>query len=278
MASGMGRREVPDSEDEPMTSSPVNASDGASDKLFATARVPLQDAQDALQEATGTHQATADDAANFSGKGSEGLDADQNDASIDVDAPKDVPNDMQSDTTTSSKQQLTEASNTTAHPLLSGLASPPEVENDHVDAQRTATNTSSASEHEAERDLMDEPNATTASETNIAPRAHNLEQMIDRDRSETAPHDVASELSKQHSSSEATHDARQIVGPGEEQSRAGESATDSTGDQRDDLLAHAEALVGDLNVKHSVCLRSFYNAVRVLTYSLDGAAGCACPY
>jgi hypothetical protein len=261
MTSGMGRREVPDSEDEPMTSSPVNASDGASDKLFATARVPLQDAQDALQEATGTHQATADDAANFSGKGSEGLDADQNDASIDVDAPKDVPNDMQSDTTTSSKQQLTEASNSTAHPLLSGLASPPQVENDHVDAQRTATNTSSASEHEAERDLMDEPNATTASETNIA-----------------APHDVASELSKQHSSSEATHDARQIVGPGEEQSRAGETATDSTGDQRDDLLAHAEALVGDLNVKHSVCLRSFYNAVRVLTYSLDGAAGCACPY
>jgi hypothetical protein len=44
------RREIPDSEDEPMTSSPVNTWDGAADKLFATSRGPLQDAQDALQE------------------------------------------------------------------------------------------------------------------------------------------------------------------------------------------------------------------------------------
>jgi hypothetical protein len=279
MAPGMDRREVPDSEDEPMTSSPVNASDGAADKLFATARVPLQDAQDALQEATGTHQATADNAANFPSKVSQGLDADQNDASMDVDALKDVPNDMQSDTTTSSNQQLPEASNTTAHPLLSRRASP-EVENNHMHAQETATTTSSDSQNQAERDLTDEPNATTASETSIAPRAPELalqpKQLSDRDRLESARYDVASEHSKQHSSFEASHDARRIASPGEEQPRADETTTDSTVDQRDDLLAHAEGLNGDLDIKHSVCLKSFCNAVRVLTYSLDGTAGCAC--
>jgi hypothetical protein len=47
-----GRTEVPDSEDEPMTSSPVNILDGAADKLCAAAPVSLEDAQDALHDVT----------------------------------------------------------------------------------------------------------------------------------------------------------------------------------------------------------------------------------
>lgn len=85
MAAGEGRREVPDSEDEPMTSSPVNVSDGAADKLSTTAPVPPQDAQDALQEAARPHQATAEDIANSTGDRTDGLDADQEIASIDHD-------------------------------------------------------------------------------------------------------------------------------------------------------------------------------------------------
>jgi hypothetical protein len=281
MASGMGRREVPDSEDEPMTSSPVNTSDAAADKLFATARVPLQDAQDALQEATDTHQATADSIANVPGKGCEGLDADQNDASTDVDASKYVSNELQPELTTSSQRQSTEAGNT-ADPQLLGIASPPEVRVDHVGAQHFAANTSSDGQYEAKRDLTAEPQATTASETIVTPSASNVdlphERMSGQTPSDIAPHEVAPERVNQQSSSEATNDARQSAGPTDGQPNAGEIVTDSTGDQPDHLLAHAESLGDDLDVKHSVCLRSLYAAVCVLTCYLDGATGCAWHY
>ncbi|KAF2026680.1 hypothetical protein EK21DRAFT_115631 [Setomelanomma holmii] len=88
MAAADGKREVPDSEDEPMTSSPVSVSEGAADKLSATAPVPLQDAQDALQEAARPHQANAKRHANSTDGRTDGLDADRAIASVDVDATK----------------------------------------------------------------------------------------------------------------------------------------------------------------------------------------------
>jgi hypothetical protein len=277
----MGRREVPDSEDEPMTSSPVNTSDAAADKLFATARVPLQDAQDALQEATDTHQATAGSIANVPGKGCEGLDADQHDASTDVDASKDVSNELRPELTTSSQRQSTEAGNT-ADPQLLRIASPPEVRFDHVDAQHFAANTSSDGQHEAKRDLTAKPHATTASDTIVTPSASNVDLphdiMSGQTPSDIAPHEGASERVNQQSSSEGTNDARQSAGPTDDQPNAGEKVIDSTGDQPDHLLAHAESLGDDLDVKHSVCLRSLYTAVRVLTCYLDEATGCAWHY
>jgi hypothetical protein len=282
MASGLRRREVPDSEDEPMTSSPVNASDGAADKLFASARVPLQDAQDALQEATGTHQANAESIANVPGKACESLDADQKDASTDVGASKHVPNGVQSERTTSSQRQSTQAGSSTADPPLPRIASPPEVRVDHMDAQHAAANTPSDGQHEAERDLTDETNATSASETDITPSVPDVdlphEQMSDRIPSEIAPCEVAPEQVEQESSSETTSDARHIAGHRDDQPNASKLATDSMTDQRDDSLAHAESLGGDSNFKHSVCLRSLYITVRVLTCYLDGAAGCAWLY
>jgi hypothetical protein len=282
MASGMARREVPDSEDEPMTSSPVDTSDGAADKLFATARVPLQDAQDALQEATGTHQATAESIANMPGKGCEGLDADENDASTDVDASKHVSNGVQSEPVTSSQRQSTEAGSSTADPPLPSIASLPEVRVDHMDAQHAAANISLDGQHEAERDLTDETNATTALETDITPSVTDVdlayEQMSERTPSEIAFREVAPKQVNQESSSEATNDARHITGPRDDQPNATKIVTDTTGDQRDVSLAHAESSGGDSDVKHSVCLRSLYITVRVLTCYLDGTAGCSWLY
>jgi hypothetical protein len=275
MASGTGRREIPDSEDEPMTSSPVNTSDGAADKLFATARVPLQDAQDALQEATDTHQAIADSVANVPGKGCEGLDADQNDASTDVDASRDVSNEVQSEPTTSSQRQSTEAGDT-ADPQLAGIASLAEVMISHVHAQQIAANESSHGQHGADRDTTDRPHA---SETDITPSVPNVnlphEQMSERQRAEIASREVSPEQLNEQCSSRATNGARQIASPTDDQPKASETATDSTGHQRDDSLAHDEAIGDDFDAKHSVCLRSLYTTVCVLTYCLDGAAGCA---
>jgi hypothetical protein len=262
------RREIPDSEDEPMTSSPVNTWDGAADKLFATSRGPLQDAQDALQEATDTHQATADTVANLPGNRPEGLDDDQHDASLDDNASKPVQNDMQPDTTTSSHQQLTEATSSTAHLLISEDASSPDVGTVHMDGQQ-----------KAERESTHEPNAATTSDTNFTPHAPKAippsEQTSDRDKSELAPHDIASEHLKQQFPSEAALDARQLVDCGGEQLVADETATGSSSDQRDDSIAHAESLDGDIGAKHAVCLRSTCIAVRVLTCPLDPATGCA---
>ncbi|KAH7074875.1 Swi5-domain-containing protein [Paraphoma chrysanthemicola] len=109
MAAGGERREVPDSEDEPMTSSPVSVSDGAADKLFAAGPVPLQDAQHALQEAARPHQANAEHHANSADGRTDGLDADQEIASVDVDATKPAQTDVHPSTTASQNHQELEA-------------------------------------------------------------------------------------------------------------------------------------------------------------------------
>jgi hypothetical protein len=90
-----GRKEVPDSEDEPMTSSPTNISDGDADKLCAMGHVPPQGAQDVPQEASRTHQATPETNANMNTERIEGLGADRNIASINIDGTKINQSDLQ---------------------------------------------------------------------------------------------------------------------------------------------------------------------------------------
>lgn len=81
MTAGELRTEVLDSEVEPMTSSPVDVSDAAADKLCAAAPVALQDAQDALQESARPHQANAENTAKSPTHRTGGLEADQENAS-----------------------------------------------------------------------------------------------------------------------------------------------------------------------------------------------------
>jgi hypothetical protein len=84
MAIEKGVTEFADSEDDPMMSSPGVVPDGAADKLCAMSCVPYQERQDALHEADGFHQAFAERDASAV----KTLDANRNDASVDVDASK----------------------------------------------------------------------------------------------------------------------------------------------------------------------------------------------
>ncbi|KAH8733147.1 Swi5-domain-containing protein [Phaeosphaeriaceae sp. PMI808] len=124
MAAREGRREVPDSEDEPMTSSPVDALDGAADKLFATAPDPLQDVQDALQPATQHHQALLERTANPVGGQSGGLDADQENASINCDASRVEHDEIQPNVATSLQSQFVSTIDEEAHLTLKAVIQP----------------------------------------------------------------------------------------------------------------------------------------------------------
>jgi hypothetical protein len=84
MAIEKGVTEVADSEDDPMTSSPGVVSDEAADKLRAMSCGPYQERQDALHDADGLHQASAERDANAS----EILGGDPIDASTDGYASK----------------------------------------------------------------------------------------------------------------------------------------------------------------------------------------------
>ena len=93
MAAEQGRTEVPDSEDEPLTSPSVYVSDFDVDKLSTTACVTVQERQGAPQ-ANGTHQATAMYAANTVSDCAEGLDAERDNAFVDDIASRHVETDM----------------------------------------------------------------------------------------------------------------------------------------------------------------------------------------
>jgi hypothetical protein len=107
-----GRTEVPDSEDEPMTSSPVNILDGATNKLCAAAPVPLQgaqDAQDALHEAAQPHQANAENTANPHAERTDGLGEGQRNASLDVEPSTADRTDMQPEVATFEESRTPQA-------------------------------------------------------------------------------------------------------------------------------------------------------------------------
>lgn len=87
MAIAEGATEIPDSEDEPMTSSPAASSNGVDDKLRLTAREPLQEPQDAFQAVTSPHQAPGEHVSNVASKDDESLGVDPGNASSDVESP-----------------------------------------------------------------------------------------------------------------------------------------------------------------------------------------------
>jgi hypothetical protein len=90
MAIGDGRTEVPDSEDEPMTSSPVPVSERNIDKLPANAPVPHQERQDALHETNCSHQAYAKDIGNAALPAAESLPVHRNNHSDAVHVPTNI--------------------------------------------------------------------------------------------------------------------------------------------------------------------------------------------
>lgn len=87
MAIGTGRTAVQDSEEEPMTSSPVSVPDEALDKLSATAPVSLQAPQDATPEANGSLQDHAERIGSTVPQRTDGLGAGQDVASLHLEAP-----------------------------------------------------------------------------------------------------------------------------------------------------------------------------------------------
>lgn len=78
MAIGLNVTEIPDSEDEPMTSSPVAVSNEAVDTLCAATLVPAQDTQDKAFP----HQAPSSHIAKFASRRTNGLDANRELASV----------------------------------------------------------------------------------------------------------------------------------------------------------------------------------------------------
>jgi hypothetical protein len=82
MAVGSGITEIPDSEDEPFTSSPDIAFSGAADKLCATPRRAVQDVQDTPQDVANPDQATTEHVGNDTDERTDNLDVDRNNASI----------------------------------------------------------------------------------------------------------------------------------------------------------------------------------------------------
>jgi hypothetical protein len=101
-----GITEIADSEEEPMTSSPVDVSDAAArDRLSAEAPVPPEERQDALPEADGTHQALAQGIANTASDKAEGLNADRNHAPVDVHSSNNDLTDMKLDDTVAAQQE-----------------------------------------------------------------------------------------------------------------------------------------------------------------------------
>jgi hypothetical protein len=87
MAVGSGITEIPDSEDEPFTSSPDIAFSGAADKLCATSRGAVQDVQDTPQDVANPDQATTERVGNDTDERTDDLDVDQDNASINDHAP-----------------------------------------------------------------------------------------------------------------------------------------------------------------------------------------------
>jgi hypothetical protein len=160
MPSSGVRREVPDSEDEPLTSSPINTSDGAADKLYATARVPVQDTQDTLnapKEATHSHQAIAENVANVPGERTDGLDADRNIASVDLDLLNNDKVGLQSSPTISSAEPSSGADSNTK-PMISGSSVQPKLCTvDKAEQTIAASNISSSSQDDTNCETMKQP-------------------------------------------------------------------------------------------------------------------------
>jgi hypothetical protein len=193
MAPGEGRREVPDSEDEPMTSSPVNVSDGAADKLCATAPVALQDTQDALQEAARPHQATTENTANLAGGRIRSLSADQENASLDTVAFRVEATDILADVATAPQGavNMTPMRDVTAH--------------GRTQKEQTATY------HELTNKLV----TTTAAKTDLTMRAPEVGLSNAGVLPAIPTHETVLDQPEQHASSETRHQTSRVANSGE---------------------------------------------------------------
>jgi hypothetical protein len=197
MAFGAGRREVPDSEDEPMTSSPVNISDNVAHKLSVTAPAPpqdAQDAQDALPKAARPHQETTANVANAANDQTYGLDADRGDASINIHTAGNATTDVQLD-----NAAATQCADTTA------ISTAPE--------------------------LALEPTATSAAKTDMTthtPPVGNADERIDAtNQSASAINETTVSEIEEQSPSKAVHEAGKTTDSGTELSQPGLQASKS---------------------------------------------------
>jgi hypothetical protein len=168
MASGESRTEVLDSEDEPMTSLPVDVSDGAADKLCAAAPVAPQDAQDALQEAARPHQANAENIAKSPTHRTGGLEAYPENASTNDVTP--INTQPAGEATTSAEGRIVDVH----HNEVTGS---PETTSSQPDAQAATvaspdavtTSTTSDGQRETDQAMTVERLDTTHPSTDINP-------------------------------------------------------------------------------------------------------------
>jgi len=220
MAPVDGRNEVLDSEDEPMTSSPVAVSDGTVDKLFAIAQVPPQDTQDALREAARPHQATTWTVANVTAQRTDGLDADQSIASIDIDASMDEGADIKPTTTATSSKPM--GSNNATNDLLPDVATRTTSETGDTRPQQHATMAHftqnkehvPASAKTAGAETMTAPTVQQTSEA--AGDAVRDEVTTPEQQPETVDNKVAPECANEQSSHRSSNESKNIVEPEEE--------------------------------------------------------------
>ncbi|EAT83408.2 hypothetical protein SNOG_09216 [Parastagonospora nodorum SN15] len=219
MAPVGGRNEVPDSEDEPMTSSPVAVSDGTADKLFAMAHVLPQDTQDAPQEATRLHQATSGTVANVAAQRTGGLDADQSIASIDIDAPTDERTDIQPTATVAPSNQTDEVSNSVANDIHRDIAPHLGSETDDMRPSQHATMADYArnNQHMHVSDLTAGPETVTApaaqQTSEIAGDAVRPEVTTPKQQPETVDNKVAPECTSERSSCRSSYVSENINEP-----------------------------------------------------------------
>jgi hypothetical protein len=214
-----------------MTSSPVDVSDGVADKLFLTAPVAPQDAQDALQEATRTPQALAESVANSPRDRTDGLDADQGNASIDADAPIIHQTNMHPGVTTAENGCDAEAHIRTAS-LTIDISSRSLTDADGVALEpHMATSSITADDRqEASRIVTLEPAFTIPTPTDMTLPAPGLGKqsrwLLAEDQPEEALHGIVPDHAAR-SPDKAEYEASSITDTGQKSSKSKQVAIDS---------------------------------------------------
>jgi hypothetical protein len=115
MANAQRAREVMDSEDEPLSSSPANTSDAAANRFPAWRHVSPKDPEDAPQEAACTHRADTEKVRDLDDGRTRALAVDQQNSFVDMHPSKLDPFNTQLDTATS-EGETADASHDTAKP------------------------------------------------------------------------------------------------------------------------------------------------------------------
>jgi hypothetical protein len=292
MAFGEGRREVPDSEDEPMTSSPANISDHVAHKLSVTAPAPpqdAQDAQDALQKAARPHQGTTVNVANLA-----------NDRTDDIVTASNATTDAELDNATAMQGADATAVSTLPDLTLESIASssaaetdmtsptpPTNIADEQIDAMNQLGSTinetkvdqaelqsSSGPVHEAGKSTdsgaeLSQPGLQTSTSSKcVSAKDRETES---RRQEPCAPNDVSGEIvrSQQDTAPIPERTLRTVDGGwahsydrlGNEENH--QASTDSS------LQGQAEDVGSISDAKLAVCAKSTYDVILLLTYSLE---------